>query len=128
MPLYLPASTGKVSHKNHIMKNSGSNQKTTTLWHAHQVAGVTSNGIKTSVLTESASIEGLRRSLKTASQIKRESNHNFGGSSDNSHQLKPGISSSHISPLKSAKESPNNKKRYREQVEQQIVIDEKYMF
>jgi hypothetical protein len=38
-------------------------------WHAHQ-AGIT--GVKSSIIAESASVEGLRRSLKTANQAKRE--------------------------------------------------------
>ena len=72
MPLYLPDSNGKIKPSYVIPKNPP--QKSTMYWHAHQ-AGPGTVG-KSSVVTEAVTLEGLRRSLKTANQAKRSTEGN----------------------------------------------------
>lgn len=67
MPLYLPGSSGKAKPSSVIPKNTP--QKSTMYWHAHQ-ADLGISG-KSAVVTEAVTLEGLRRSLKTANQAKR---------------------------------------------------------
>jgi hypothetical protein len=67
MPLYLPGSNGKVKPSYVIPKNPP--QKSTMYWHAHQAVPGTVG--KSTVVTEAVTLEGLRRSLKTANQAKR---------------------------------------------------------
>ena len=70
MPLYLPGSNGKVKPPSYVIPKNPT-QKSTMYWHAHQAVVPGGTMGKSSVVTEAVTLDGLRRSLKTANNLKR---------------------------------------------------------